>query len=47
MKSAVKSSSGPRKLDAPPDAQIATITIGAVPAVATARVPIDIVRRLR
>ena len=47
MKSAVKISSGPRKLDAPPEAQIAATTIGAVPAVTHARVPIGIVQAVR
>ena len=47
MKSEVKSSSGPRKLVAPPDAQIAAATSGAVVAVTTARLRSDIVARVR
>jgi hypothetical protein len=42
MNSTVKNSSGCRKLEAPPDAQIAAPTIGAVPAVTIARGPIAI-----
>jgi hypothetical protein len=47
MKRTVKNSSGCRKLAAPPDAQIAAQTIGAVAAVAIARTPIGIECPLR
>jgi hypothetical protein len=47
MKSAVKMSSGPRKLEAPPEAQIAAATSGAVPAVTIARVRRLMVRPVR
>ena len=47
MKSDEKSSNGPRKLVAPPEAQIAAATSGAVAAVTTARGAGDIVARLR
>src|SRR4029450_14008028 len=42
MNSTVKNISGCRKLAAPPEAQIAAPTIGAVVAVTTARTPIDL-----